>query len=298
MLQLEKDKLELFERKFLKQIQGLPDKCATVAAYALLGTIPITAQIEKNVLTTFYNIAKQPECIEHELVQRQLAIKDESSNSWFTYVRQLLQKYNLPSAYEIMDQPPSKSKWKKLLSKAFNEFWGNQWLAQKDEKTSLKYLTLKKDAASQPHNIWKFTKNNTRDVMKATIKARIITGTYTLQIHRQKYNQHATSDICLLCKTHTEDTPHFILKCSALHTVRQKHLHNLRQMLAARVDTEVAQTVCEDENLLLHCLLDCSNPLIMDLISAEDEIVSHVEEISRNLIFELHNTRAAKLSVA
>ena len=296
LLQMEKDKLEKFERKFLKQIQGLPDKCATVATYALLGTIPITAQIEKNVLTTFFNIARQPECIEHELACRQLAIKDESSNSWFTYVRCLLQKYELPTAYEIMECPPSKIKWKTILNNAFNDHWGNKWTTEKDEKSSLKYLTLKKDAASHPHNIWKYTKNNTRDVMKATVKARIITGTYTLQSHRHKFNQHEISDTCLLCKTHSEDTAHFILKCSALHTIRKKHLQTLWQILVKQENLEVARTICDDENLLLQCLLDCSNPCVMDLFSADTKIVPHIEEISRNMIFDLHNTRAMKLN--
>jgi hypothetical protein len=46
-----------FERRLLKQIQRLTDRCPTIAVYSLLGAIPITTQIEKNTLTTFYNIA-------------------------------------------------------------------------------------------------------------------------------------------------------------------------------------------------------------------------------------------------
>jgi hypothetical protein len=44
-----------FERRLLKQIQGLTDRCPTIAVYSLFGAIPITTQIEKNTLTTFYN---------------------------------------------------------------------------------------------------------------------------------------------------------------------------------------------------------------------------------------------------
>jgi hypothetical protein len=53
-----------FERRLLKQIQGLTDRCPTIAVYSLLGAIPITTQIEKNTLTTFYNIATNKEFVE------------------------------------------------------------------------------------------------------------------------------------------------------------------------------------------------------------------------------------------
>jgi VIT1/CCC1 family predicted Fe2+/Mn2+ transporter len=54
-----------------------------------------STQIEKNTLTTFYNIAANKEFVEHEIARRQLAIKDQNSNSWFTHIRKLLQKYSL-----------------------------------------------------------------------------------------------------------------------------------------------------------------------------------------------------------
>jgi hypothetical protein len=44
-----------FERRLLKQIQGLTDRCPTIAVCSLLGAIPITTQIEKNTFTTFCN---------------------------------------------------------------------------------------------------------------------------------------------------------------------------------------------------------------------------------------------------
>jgi hypothetical protein len=80
----------------------------------LLGATPSTTVIEKNTLTAFYNITRYEDFIEHEIALRQLAIKDENSNSWFTHIRKLLQKYNLPTAYEIMGNPPTKGQWKEL----------------------------------------------------------------------------------------------------------------------------------------------------------------------------------------
>ena len=68
-VQLLGEKLELlkYERKLLKQFQGLPEKCATLATYGLLGAKPITTVIEKNTLNAFYNIARHEDLIEHEI---------------------------------------------------------------------------------------------------------------------------------------------------------------------------------------------------------------------------------------
>jgi hypothetical protein len=57
-----------------------------------------------------------------ESSRRQLAIKDQNSNSWFTHIRKLLQKYNLPTAYDLMERPPTKWKWKAMLNKAVKEY--------------------------------------------------------------------------------------------------------------------------------------------------------------------------------
>lgn len=35
-----------FKRRLLKQLQGLPDRCSTTAAYVLIGAIPITMHIQ------------------------------------------------------------------------------------------------------------------------------------------------------------------------------------------------------------------------------------------------------------
>jgi hypothetical protein len=98
----------------------------------LIGATPITTVIEKNTLNAFYNIARHEDFIEHEIARSQLAIKDENSNSWFTYIRKLLQKYNLPTAYEIMGNPLTKGQWKELLNKEIDKYWKTMFNGDKD----------------------------------------------------------------------------------------------------------------------------------------------------------------------
>ena len=65
----EEQELILYERKLLKQIQGLADRTPTVAVYSLLGATPITTIVEKNTLTAFYKIATNKSSVEHEVVK-------------------------------------------------------------------------------------------------------------------------------------------------------------------------------------------------------------------------------------
>ncbi|VDI06670.1 Hypothetical predicted protein [Mytilus galloprovincialis] len=112
-------------------------------------------------------------------------MKDETSNSWFTHIRIILQKYSLPTAFEIMNNPPSKTLWKKQIDSAINKYWEESWRDEIEQKKSLKYLNLQELATKHPHNILKTTQNNIRDISKATIKAHLLTGTYTLQADRK-----------------------------------------------------------------------------------------------------------------
>ncbi len=64
------NKLDSFQIKTLKQIQHLPDRVAYVAATALLGILPASAQVHKNTLNLYYSIARCPGTVEHNVAMR------------------------------------------------------------------------------------------------------------------------------------------------------------------------------------------------------------------------------------
>ena len=90
------DTLERYQRQFLKQIQTLPERTASVAVLTLLGAKTIEAQIDTRIITTFLNIAKDPSTVEFQIAIRQLTVKADNSNSWFIKVKNILHKYDLP----------------------------------------------------------------------------------------------------------------------------------------------------------------------------------------------------------
>ncbi len=100
--------LTVYHKKFLKQIQSLPDRVATTAVYALLGAEPVETTLDIMHLRLLMQILHQPGSIEHDLASRQLSLKDDNSKSWFIQAKNILLKYDLPSIYSLLLDPPAK----------------------------------------------------------------------------------------------------------------------------------------------------------------------------------------------
>ena len=62
--------LEKFQRKCLKQIQGLPDNTSNSACLALLGILPLESILHKNLLNMFANMISNENSVEFEMAQR------------------------------------------------------------------------------------------------------------------------------------------------------------------------------------------------------------------------------------
>lgn len=58
------ERLERYQRKICRQLQQLPERCASTAVYALLGVEPIETAtcIDRNMLSLFLGIARLPDC--------------------------------------------------------------------------------------------------------------------------------------------------------------------------------------------------------------------------------------------
>ena len=77
-----------------------------------------------------------------------------------------------------------------MLNEAVDRHVEAQWTYEISEKSSLKYLNPQSVKAGSAHHIYSTVRPNIEDVKRAEIKARILTGTYTLQSNRAKFNQY------------------------------------------------------------------------------------------------------------
>ena len=122
--------LEKFQRKSLKQKQGLPDKTPNVVTLSLLGILPIEVVIHKNALNLFMNILREKDTVEYEIAESQLAMKDNNEKSWFDYIRAILDLYSMPSIFSLFEQEFSKSEWKELMNRSINSSFEAVWKSE------------------------------------------------------------------------------------------------------------------------------------------------------------------------
>ena len=229
--------------------------------------------------------------MEYKLALRQLSIKSVKSNSWFMKIHSILDKYNLPSAYGILLNPPTKQEWKKLVMKSFTQYWEKQWQNEHSTKTSLKYLNIKSCKMGAAHPIWESVSNNAREVRRATIKAKLVTGTYVLQSNRAVFNQYEVDGTCQLCSNGVENRTHFLVMCRALNSAREPHLHIIKSFIHEQLGTTSIPALTETE-WWSHLILDCSHTCVQELVHMEKDQVLQMERLTRNLCYALHATRS------
>jgi hypothetical protein len=91
---------------WLRWYLSSPQNVADPVPYIISGLIPIEGQIHLKILAFMYNIFLLSEdSTEKKIARRQLAFKDINSNSWFTEVKSLLWKYDLPEIYWLLESP-------------------------------------------------------------------------------------------------------------------------------------------------------------------------------------------------
>ena len=219
--------LEKFQRKCLKQIQGLPDKAANSICLALLGVLPLDAVLHKNVLTTFLNMIRLKGSIENDIALRQIVMKDVNDKSWFMFVREILHMYNLPSIFQLLSNPPSKNEWKRVMNTAVNKAVEKGWQQDVKSKSSLKYVNVDSLKVGRTHHIWSTVRNSIYESRRAQLKSILLTGTYILQGNRAVFNQFQVNPTCRFRTADLETWQHFISECSFLNNERAAYSEKL-----------------------------------------------------------------------
>jgi hypothetical protein len=279
--------LGMYHKRVLKKIQHLPDRTADEAVFLLIGQLPIEGALDKRRLTTFGAIAKG-DCIEKDIARRQLAVKDNKSSSWFIKVNADLSKYGLPDAHTLLNEPPKKTTWKTNVDKAVDAYWFTKLKDGAKAKSSLKYVNWDHGDHLRPHHVWSTVHLNVKDVQRAAVKARLLTGTYTLQEKKAVYYP-GTEATCLLCKNTPETLEHFLLQCETLQATRQHHLQQV-QSAVEEAYSEMAWREVQNNNMLLQLILDCTYEGTQPSPPCKDGLDS-IESATRRLCFALHRMR-------
>ena len=64
--------VDAFQRWCMKQLQALPNRTSDTAALALMGALPVSVCVEKNILSLFGRVVRDQLSIENDIAVRQL----------------------------------------------------------------------------------------------------------------------------------------------------------------------------------------------------------------------------------
>ena len=172
---------------------------------------------------------------------------------------QVLIKYELPKLNTIVTSNYSKTQWKGLYTKAINSYWTGQFVRDIKSKKSLCYLPTNKLRSGTVHSVWKGIEE-VRQVKRCIIKARVLTGTYTMQAQHNVFSG-TVDPTCPYCQLEPEDLRHMLCHCPAY----QGDITVLRVL------------VCPD-------FIDIEIPELVP-------VISKIENLSRDFIYNIHVKR-------
>ena len=224
----ETERLEMFHRRNLRHILHLPTSTASPAIYLLTGCAPVEAMLHIKTLGTFRNIADiegkpSPVVFINSVISRQIAMKESSSSSWAVNVRKILHKYHLPSAFEVLKNPPKANVWKKLVKATVNNYWSSKLQLQMKEMNSTRYLWTATLSLGTIHESLRGDKNQ-HAVIQTTIATKLLVGRYPISNNHVAGKKLAK---CPLCQEEEEDEKHFLLSCKSLQDTRLPYLIRL-----------------------------------------------------------------------
>ena len=289
------NRLEVQQKKILKQVLSLSTNVADPAVYIISGALPAEAMIHKRILSLFGNITRLTEnAIEYKLAKRQLEIKTFKSHSWFIVVKKILIQYELPDPESLLDNVLEKYAWKKRFHTAINKYWTERIVSQSKLYSSLKHLS-KTYVIGKCHPAVRPYLHSDRDIYRIPVKNKVLTGTYILQTNRAKFNQNDVNPICQLCHKCKETPQHFIIDCEALAEDRYPILNDFLTVLRSLLDIYPQAA----DYSLLQLLID-SSCLIDTDIRVQNDILTHIDSLnyhSRRLIYKIHASRYSKLQM-
>ena len=115
------------------------------------------------------------------------------SDGWTSNV---LAKYDIPSAFNLLQDPPKKRDWKRTVRTAVADEWTKILQEEALEKSSLEFLNVEMCSVKLLHPVWEDL--NAIDIDKATVKAQLLIKRYPLATSPTAGANR--SEMCPLCK--------------------------------------------------------------------------------------------------
>ena len=174
----ENNMLDSHFKKKLQSLMKLHDKTPESVIYFLSGSLPATAKLHLKQLSLFSMITRLSENILHKIGMHILTSSKDTSNSWFTHIRDLCIKYQLPHPLLQRQNPLSKPSAKSMFKSKVLDYWETNLRNSASTLPSLSYFNPLYMSLTKPHPLFISCHNNSYEVCKAIIQAKMLSGRY------------------------------------------------------------------------------------------------------------------------
>ena len=212
----------------LQDLQCLHPKTPRSVVLLMAGSLPGEGILHIKQLTHFAMICRLPSDPLNTHARHVLTVSSPSAKSWFQQVRDICLKYSLPHPLHLLDNPPTKSGFKKLVKMNVKNYWESLLRSEAMELSSLQFFQPYQYSLKQPSLIWLSAGSSSFECTKSMIVARMISGRYRSEELCRHWSASNKLGYCLAdtCSGVVGDLAHILVVCPALQAVRNR-LRNL-----------------------------------------------------------------------
>ena len=286
-------------KKTIQNIQKLHPKTPDCFVYFLGGCLPARAELHSRQLSRFGMVARLRGNPLNIHARNILTDAKNSCKSWFIQIRNISAQYKLPHPLIILENPPCKEEYAKLVKSHIIDYWENKLRGEACLLPSLKYCNFNFMSLALPHSVWQTAQKNPHEISKAIQQARFLSGRYRSAYLTRHWDKKNPEGLCQAetCDKIREDTKHILLECKMYNQEREK-----LTIFWLENGNEIAQKLAKEalnsnQDYLLQFILDCS--VLPSVISATQQhgyvVLEKLFHLTRTWCFVMHRQRMRML---
>ena len=293
----EKDSLISYVKTTTQNLLKLHPKTPEPFVFLISGTLPGEAVLHLRQLSLFLMICRLPDNILHAVAHQEL-LSPRTSKTWFGQLEEVCFQYALPHPLQLLEYPPERENFKKLVKLKVADFWKQKYIAQIKDKnlTSLLYFKPEYCSLLHPHPIL-HTAGHSYDVNKMIVQLRLLSGRARLGSLIRHFSPD-NSGLCELCHEELEDLTHLLVpRCPHLTDRALTLRENMKKLVGnsercTLLLEKIMNESKDDHQLWVQFVLDCSVlPNVIAASQLDSTVLSTLFGATRTYCHGLHRTR-------
>ena len=145
-----------------------------------------------------------------------------STQSWFNNVREICLLYGLPHPLSLLQYPPPREAFKKLVKSLVTDYWEQKLRMEASILSSLTYFRPAYHSLSRPHPILWTPGANPYEVGKAVIQLRMLSGRYRTAMLTRHWSPSRRGTCPVPSCKEFETLEHLLIFCPYYEQTRER----------------------------------------------------------------------------